>query len=276
MMSRWAIGWLVVLGLGLLTLTYYIACSAPPTINDENSAATLAIVTVGAVGIERIIEGFWVIVGMTRLGNWWPLKPIGQRLDAFIDQLNKPLNKFYDQVVPWTKVASKAEDRLKPWLDSAEDYLADLRCQAKNLQQLEPGNRQARAMAARASRAVVGLEKHYPEIKASAKRANKALAGVTKFAQTFEDNPARRLMSLFAGAFLGLLVAGFLGLDALRAALGEIPSEGLAGKAYKLLPNIGTAATGLIMGLGATPTHEAIKALKEIKERRKAGAHDDV
>ncbi len=106
----------------------------------------------------------------------------------------------------------------------------------------------------------------------AATNANKALASVNEFVQTFEDNPARRLMSLYAGAMLGLLAAGILGLDAIQAVFGGVPSGQLAKYAYALLPGIGAAATGLAMGAGATPAHEFIKMLKEIKERNKARA----
>jgi hypothetical protein len=79
-------------------------------------------------------------------------------------------------------------------------------------------------------------------------------------------------MSLYAGAVLGLVAAAVLGLDAIQAVFGGVPSGLLAGKAYAWLPGIGAAVTGLAMGAGATPTHELIKALKEAKERNKARA----
>jgi hypothetical protein len=34
------------------------------------------------------------MVGTSHLGNWWPLKPIGERLDTFVDQLNEPPNQL--------------------------------------------------------------------------------------------------------------------------------------------------------------------------------------
>ena len=95
---------------------------------------------------------------------------------------------------------------------------------------------------------------------------------MNEFVQTFEDNPARRLMSLHAGAVLGLIAAGLLGLDAIQAVFEGVPSGWLAGKSYSLLPGIGAAVTGLAIGAGATPTHELIKALKEVKERNKVRA----
>jgi hypothetical protein len=33
------------------------------------------------------------------------------------------------------------------------------------------------------------------------------------------------------------------------------------------LPSLGVAFTGLVMGLGSDPTHEAIRALQEVKKK---------
>jgi hypothetical protein len=86
---------LVVLGLLLLALLIVVALIPVSVPDAAGSAAILAMVTAGAVAIERTLEGFWTVVGTSRLGNWWPLKPIGERLNTFVDQLNEPLNDFY-------------------------------------------------------------------------------------------------------------------------------------------------------------------------------------
>jgi hypothetical protein len=108
----------------------------------------------------------------------------------------------------------------------------------------------------------VALRKLLPALESSGSVANRALAGVSEFVQTFADNPARRLMSIYAGALLGLVFAWALRLDAIQATLGTIDFPGVA-------PNLGVAATGLVIGLGAAPTHEVIKTLQETKESRK-------
>lgn len=263
---------LVVSGILLLALLIVVAL-IPVNVPDEaGAAAILAMVTAGAVAIERALESLWTMVGSSRLGNWWPLKPIGERLNKFVDQLNEPLNDFYQQAKARAGDASEASANFQPWLEDADRYLGELERNIKRLQQLAPGDSEARAIAAGASRAVVGLQKHYPGLQSVATDANKALASVNEFVQTFEDNPARRLMSLYVGAVLGLVAAGVLGLDAIQAVFGGVPSGQLAGKAYALLPGIGAAVTGLAMGAGATPTHELIKALQEAKERNKARA----
>jgi|SRR5215213_630482 len=276
-----------VLAIVLVLLTLIVAFIPVPKITNANAAAILALVTAGAVAIERIIEGIWTIVGSSSLGSWWPLKPIGERLNRFVGQLNEPLNDFYvavqDILDDAVDVASGAEASFENWLEDAGTYRDSFVDCARQLQQLQPGDRRTRAIASAASRAVVGLQKHYPDVAAlqeAAKKANRALAGVDKFAHTFEDNPARRLMSLYAGAILGLLAAGLLGLDAIQAVYeGKPPFVSkdtpfwLVGWLYERAPGIGVAATGLAMGAGAAPTHELIKTLKETKERNKRNAH---
>ena len=256
----------------LLLVLIIIVALLKVEVPGDASAGILALVTIGAVAIERILETFWTIVGTTRLGNWWPLKPIGDRLNSFVDELNKPLNDFYEEARARVQGPTEAAPNLEPWLKNANDYLTELRQNAEQIQRLRPGDPRALDIAGRASRAIVGLQKHYPGLQSAANDANRVLAGVNKFVQTFEDNPARRLLSLFAGAVLGLLAAGLLGLDAIQAVFGGVPSDGIVGAVYGGLPGIGAAVTGLAMGLGATPAHELVKTLKEVKERNKARA----
>jgi len=263
---------LVVLIALLVVMAIVVATKKPPAITGKNAAAILALVTAGAFAIERLIELIWLAVGST-LGNYWPLKPIGDRLDAFIERLNEPLNTFYKDAKAEVGKASQASTTLKNWLKKDKEYFDSLKKHIENLKQLEPGNPQAREIANAASKAVVGLQRHHPGLKGAAKKANKALAGVDKFVQTFEDNPARRVMSLIVGGMLGLLVAGILGLDAIQAVYKGVPDTGWAAVLYRRFDGIGVAVTGLVMGAGATPTHELIKSLKTSKERNKKEVH---
>jgi hypothetical protein len=274
--SRNGTRWLWTLGVALVMLVIYTASrlAQEVTIEERNAAAVLTLVAAGAVGIERIVEVFWTVVGMSKLGNWWPLKPIGDRLDAFVSQLDQPLHTFYERASQAVREASTESEEVRQGLKRAPEYLVELEKQIRNLKQLEPGSEYARAIAAQASRAVVGLKRLYPGLEGVAGAASGALAGVNRFVQTFEDNPARRLMSIYAGAVLGLLFAGLLGLDAFQATLGQKVLHDVA-FVREYFPNIGIAATGLVIGLGATPTHEVIKLLKETKERRKAEAHKE-
>jgi hypothetical protein len=76
---------LAVSGILLLVLLVVVAL-IPVSVPDEaGAAAVLAMVAAGAVAIERALEIFWTMVGSSRPGNWWPLKPIGEWLNTFID-----------------------------------------------------------------------------------------------------------------------------------------------------------------------------------------------
>src|SRR5215207_4900210 len=81
---------LIALGTVLLVLGLVVAL-IPVNIPGKEASGILALVTAGAVTIERALESFWAMVGTSRLGNWWPLRPIGERLDTFVDELNGPL-----------------------------------------------------------------------------------------------------------------------------------------------------------------------------------------
>jgi hypothetical protein len=99
--------------------------------------------------------------------------------------------------------------------------------------------------------------------------ASHAVSGMTDFVSTFKDNPGRRLLSLYMGSVLGCALAGLLRLDVYRAILGTddpVPQSIVLGWTIQW----GVSLTGVLIGLGANPTHEAIKALQEYKKSRKS------
>jgi len=59
------------------------------------------------------------------------------------------------------------------------------------------------------------------------------IEGVANFVETFRDNSGRRLISLFAGSLVGMLIAGLIGLDVFTAVLGTPLA------APETLPNVG-------------------------------------
>ena len=73
-------------------------------------------------------------------------------------------------------------------------------------------------------------------------------------------------MTRTAIALLGLVVALALGLDMFNATVGTLFETTLLGVTFKF----GVTATGVIMGLGSNPTHEAIKVLQSIKEKQQS------
>jgi uncharacterized protein YacL len=172
----------------------------------------------------------------------------------------------------WLRGRFEVSDKIAQGLKDKDSYLDDLRDTIEDLKQLVPGSRQAQMFAAQASAAVVGLQKLYPQLEDSANKAHTALAEINEFVLTFKDNPARRLLSLYVGMVVGLIVAVILGLDMIQATIGDPFPGKRVNLLTELVPNLGTAITGIVVGLGANPTHELIKTLQTTKERRKATA----
>ena len=120
-------------------------------------------------------------------------------------------------------------------------------------------------MAANALKQIDALEQKYPELEQKARAAGMAVDSAADFVDSFKENPGRRLLSLYFGVMLGLLLVWATGLDLFQASLGtDIARDGLAGV------HLSVALTGLILGLGSSPTHEVIQILKEIKRSRKS------
>jgi hypothetical protein len=119
-------------------------------------------------------------------------------------------------------------------------------------------------LSAAASRTVGYLQEKYgkviPDLERDARVANMAVNGLQDFLATFKDNPGRRLISLYVGCLLGLLIAGAFRLDILKAALGV---------AEVRHPTMDMVLTGFVVGLGSNPTHEVIRAIQEFKKGQK-------
>lgn len=92
------------------------------------------------------------------------------------------------------------------------------------------------------------------ELKQALETAKSTINGMQNFLSSFKDNPGRRLISIFLGAMLGLILAGVFGLDVFQAVLeGGKDSQ----KKWQII------FTGLMIGLGSNPTHEVIRAIQE-------------
>jgi hypothetical protein len=239
----------------LLALTLIVTLLPPPDVKSaRNAAAILTLITAGAVAIERIIEALWTVVGANGR-PWWPFTEVGTRVDELVKALNANLEPLQNEAESVLGAARKSPEMAAhfPNLHQAQwlhDTLADL----------GPSNRRARDLAQAASISARWFRRTHADqdIKLAASRAASTANTLTNFLDTFNDNPARRLISILLGCILGLIGAGALGLDALQATLGTTP-----------FLNVGTAITGIVMGLGSNPTHELIKTLQETKQRRR-------
>jgi hypothetical protein len=244
----------------------------PTVLNTDASAAILALVGAAAIGIERIIETFWTMLGQTTGNQRWPLNVVGDEISRLVSEMNEDLEPFLQKLQEGIDEAGEAAGAATEQLQVAKETVDDIKGSIRELQALAPGNPRARAAVAAVSRGIGYLEGTYPDLRDRAQSFNDAASRADELLNQVNDNPARRLISILVGSFLGLLAAGILGLDLIGATLGENPWGTGADQPWldHALPNLGAAVTGLVMGLGATPTHELIKTLQETKKNRKA------
>lgn len=138
---------------------------------------------------------------------------------------------------------------------------------AQGLGQAPAEIRAAGAAAAGALRHQLRQADPTAHLDAAVRHAGDAIGAVTDFLAALRDTPARRLISLCAGAVLGVALAGAVGLN-LFGMLGTAPGLGGTvgpaepGGSGLALPAWGTLLTGLLLGLAAGPVHDLIAAVQ--------------
>jgi len=107
-----------------------------------------------------------------------------------------------------------------------------------------------------------------------------SISGVTDFLASFKDNPGRRMLSLELGMAAGLAIALFTGVDEFAGVANDnsatqqpnpATQQQATDQAAGSVPATvgGILFTGLLMGLGSSPTHEVIRVVQEAKKQRK-------
>lgn len=274
---------LLVLWWGILLLLLGLAVAfGHSLVGDEvvsnpgfaDAAAVIVFVTAIATGVERILEVLWGFVDRSpKTGGWWPLSTVVGTLRTVEDQTNAALGKSVQELkglladaVDLTGQAETLAGRIEGSASAIATQLAAADEAMTNAKLLAPGSARFEAV----SRATNDFSR---DAQLVLKRAGiqsteveKYLAGLgdrlTEAADivgAFSDNPARRSMSLAAGVALAVIVAGYLKLNIFAAIL-----EPQAGD--PMLGWHGVLATGVVMGLGANPTHEVIKALQKRRQ----------
>jgi hypothetical protein len=266
---------------GALAASMVLAAWVAPEANEgfADGAAALAFIATVAVGIERAVEIFWTIVARSNLGGWWPLNQVRSSILAFEANtdalLAGPLAEAKAALVQAKGVAAQAGtsaaevDKMIATFGAEVDRLEK---KVTNAKKLAPGSPRFELLSEAASDAVgqvqvaaLFVEQYVPKALETAGNRAEQLADAcdraTDIVSSFSDNPARKLLSLMLGAIIGVIIAGFMGLNLFLAALGE--GEDFAAD---LGGTVGIILTGVIIGFGANPTHEVIKAL----QRRKA------
>jgi hypothetical protein len=226
----------------------------------RDAAAALTIIAAVSVGIERVIEGFWTYIGIT-INSWWPLNVISQDITKMASNLDTVLAPFYQQLEKAVDDAKKAEQWSDEQYNAAKKQIDDFQIYMNQLKTLASGNQTALTIASAATQLVSQIQQKYKTLDTVATSANQAINNFASFIVTPADNLGRRVISLFLGMYLGLVVAGVLGLDLLQAIF-----------TTSLAFNLGVVLTGLVMGLGSSPTHEVIQVLQNWKSNLKTGS----
>lgn len=261
-MSRQMTWWIVGVGLVLLAGGMAVAGLVGSPSGAANATATFTLVAATAVGIERTLEGFWVVAGQLA-SSWWPLSIPAQRLDQFVSSLDQQVKPVADRARTIITAAEADPSRASDALKSARVQLDALE---KFLGQVSVASPPSQSQAAAVIAAINGLSAWDARLIQGADVAKTAIADLSTFADSFSDNPARKLISLYAGALIGTAIAAFAHLDLFQAS-GILNDQ--AGHYFW-----GVAVTGVVMGLGSNPAHEVIKAIQEFKNNQRQSASD--
>lgn len=259
-------GFLIGAGIVLIILIFGAGILQGGNIQGKDAAAVLTFITAASVGIERVIEGFWTFVGLTK-GAFWPLGAFSKQVNDLSTSLDETLAPFYQKLKAAVTEAQKVSGWTDVQLEAAIKQIDELEASVNQIKALTPGSPQAAALASAATKAIEDFQKQYPTIKTVATFANESITGLANFITTPVDNLGRRFISLFAGMALGLVVTGILRLDMVQAIF---QTSAFGHFWWGLNFYWGIAFTGIVIGLGSNPTHEVIRVLQEFKNNLKA------
>jgi len=253
----------VLLGIATFLALFIFVSHSPIPVGavPATTVAMLAIITATAVGIERAIETFWSLVGQLANG-WWPFNKMFKEVTALELDVKTRLQEAQDAMDKALSTAGNVVDDTTTRLGKAREEIDKLKGRISELEKLAPGNQRVSLIAASVNQGMGMVAQYQPKVEYNLRLIDQSVAGLTDFAASFKENPLRRIINIWAGAMIGLVVAYFVRFDVFYAVLGE------ASKPANWWPNLGVALTGLIVGLGSNPTHDVIAALQEVKKFR--------
>ena len=249
-----------------------------------DGAAVLAMVSLVAVGIERVIEAFWTLVARKN-DAWWPLNQIGQAVSGQVDAMNAAMKPVFDTAITELTAAksllasSSAEaQRLETQIN---DVIAQKNAyvdQVKKVESLTKDGQRVNLIATAAiqasSRVDTALGTSMPAVREVFNDATLVATGAVDLVAGFKDNPAKKVISLALGMVIGLFAAAFLRLDLFAAAGAPLPASTLRYPFtdVSVLPFVGVAVTGIVLGLGSNPTHQVVSLVTDAAKARRTAA----
>jgi hypothetical protein len=277
-MRRWAVSLVVVLV--FCALFAVLIAPARPNAGFKDAASVLALISLSAVAIERGIEAFFSAMS-GRLGEWWPLRAVRAEFDTFETSTNAVLGDVarmtLDELAAARDLADQTADKvaaLQGLIDGIEGERARLHQQLDDVtRKLPPGSARLARLGEIGSSMATTLHDAHGRSMEYTTEGGKALRAASDAAErasliiaSFTDNPARRVASLILGASLGMVLAGALGLNLFVATLAA--PDGTTDIVGLLAGKLGFLVTGVVIGLGSSPTHEVVKSLQAYKDAR--------
>ena len=247
---------------------------------DGGAASVLAMVSIVAVAIERFIEMAWSLLASFKNG-WWPLPEIAKAVDALAEETNQVAKPAFDAALAGLASARDAIGVVETERQRLEAEIAKVQTeerkyidQIRRISSLSKDNQRVQLIATTAFQAANRLDTAYgtvmPAVRQAFNDASQVTAGISDILAGFKDNPAKKIISIFLGSSIGLAVCGVVGLDLFAAAglpLGPTDKDEITKAAF---PYVGVMLTGLVVGLGANPTHEVVRWVSEAAKSRRA------
>lgn len=274
---------LLLAGLGALAVAIGVVyvTADPGGAGFASNAAAITFIGAVALGIERVLEIGWTLAGQSRrLGGWWPLNRVrdaAAEFEAAAEQLLDPLGELEERLQAALEGLDQGDAsavQLQGYLDQVQAVRPQVTSTFNRARELAPGSARVSLVSTAAAQAVNLVGRTTDNADAALadirRRINGAQGGMNTaldVIDAYRDNPARRLASLLIGSILGLVVAGMAQLNLFVATLSD--DGALDGP---LGGPLGVVLTGVVLGFGASPTHEIVKGLQRYKEGKDAGA----
>jgi hypothetical protein len=229
-----------------------------PTGRKEPGAA-IALVGSIAVGIERVQELFWSLIDFN-LGRGWPFGILSKPIKDLTAQVGSVLPGYLNQADEFL-VKTRTEGTLaQEKLASLEADLIAAQDQLSKLNEGLPSNSAASGFVSSFASRLQRIQGVLPAGAVAISTGQEALDILDNLLAKMQSNPGRRSIGMLAGTILGMITCAVLNVDMLNAIFGATYSG------FQL----GIVATGILVGLGADPTHQVIRLLEEAKNQFKS------
>jgi hypothetical protein len=271
----WTVGGAMV----VLAALYLIAANRSPGLQGSitNATSALVLISAAAVCIERILEVFWTFIDNTA-GTFWPLTAIDKTINDLVNSITAEAQGPLKTLDAAVNEAKNGAEAVAAEVAAVPGQIQSIRDGVAQLNQLAPTSDRAKAITAYTTRSLNAVAQRYPSVKADVGIAVESVSAISDFVDSLDENPGRRILSIYLGALIGLAVVLALGLDIFQATLNTSPQVTIGGitiLGVTILANqtwnLGVATTGLVIGLGSNPTHELIKTLQNIKQSSGSG-----